>query len=311
MIMQGKGHWLMIPFDLNINDIVIWEQIIKLLNSEGNPLMIDDTDAVKKYDSLSSCSPYIQPDGNLIFIGYYKYSVSSEYYLRIYKWSKVGVQLNFTDINMTQEYKDLDYNELFTYRGVFDDGIYVDGYLDIVGYNRRLDEQYNEYVYTSRWIRVNDLGEKVQDMNIKPKIGNSTWFEKKGMDSGNIERRSVISSLHRSANRIHLRYGGTQSGTSFYQVLSHQGNLLELYRMYFALSSSSYTSYYNILGTDYWITRYFNSNKDKLLIQYMLTSRPIGAHTKLAQPVEKTDANTMKIQYMFVIDLLTYGEDYY
>lgn len=45
-----KGHWLMIPFDLNINDIVIWEQIIKLLNSEGNPLMIDDTDAVKKYE---------------------------------------------------------------------------------------------------------------------------------------------------------------------------------------------------------------------------------------------------------------------
>ena len=46
-------------------------------------------------------------------------------------------------------------------------------------------------------------------------------------------------------------------------------------------------------------------------IHYGATSKPCGAHTKLANPVQKTDANTMKIQYMFEIDLINYAEDYY
>ncbi|WP_035287963.1 hypothetical protein [Clostridium sp. KNHs214] len=306
-----KGHWLMIPFDLNINDVAIWEQTVKLLNTDGNPLVVDSADPIKKYDGLSGGCPYIQPDGNLVFIGYYTYSVNSENMLRIYKWSKVGVQLSFVDINMSQDFKDIDYNILFSYRSVSDDGIYLDGCLDIIGYTYRTDEQYNESIYTSRWIRVDALGNKVQDMNMKPKIGNSSWFAKMGMDSGNIERRVRIYNFYRSANRIYLYYSGTQGGTSFYQVITPQGNLLEPYKMYFGFNSESYTTYHNILGTDRWISRYYGKYDDHLLIQNMLTSKPIGAHTKLTLPVEKTDANTMKVQYMFEIDLVDYGEDYF
>ncbi|MFV0503760.1 MAG: hypothetical protein ACK5LT_07315 [Lachnospirales bacterium] len=306
-----KGHWLMIPFDLNVNDIALWDQVVKLLNTDGEPLVIDSAHAVKKYDGLSGGCPYIQPDGNLVFIGYYTYTVSNETMMRIYKWSKVGVQLSYVDINMSQDFKDMDYNILFTYRTTSDDGIYLDGCLDIIGYTYRTDEQYSENVYTSRWIRVDALGNKVQDMNMKPKIGNSNWFGKMGMDSGNIDRRVRLYNFYRSTNRIYLYYSGTQGGTSFHQVITPQGNLLEAYRMYFSFYNTNYTYYYNILGTDKWITRYYGSNNDYLLIQAMLTSKPIGAHTKLAQSVEKTDANTMKIQYMFEIDLVDYGEDYF
>ena len=47
------------------------------------------------------------------------------------------------------------------------------------------------------------------------------------------------------------------------------------------------------------------------MLSNALTSRPVGTHTCLSQPVEKTDANTMKVQYMFEIDMPIYGEDYY
>ncbi|KOA21138.1 hypothetical protein CLHOM_02680 [Clostridium homopropionicum DSM 5847] len=307
-----KNHWLMMPFDLNTSDIVLWDQVVKLLNSDGNPLNIDSNHAVKKYDGLSYVCPYIQPDGELIFIGYYLYSINSESYMRIYKWTKVGVQLSFVDINMSQTFKDTAYNVPFNYRTVSSDGIYLDGCIDIVGYTSRTDSQYNETVYTNRWIRVDAAGNKVQDMNIKPKIGNSIWFGKMGMDSGNIERRCLIHSFYRSVNRIYLYYNGTQGGTSFYQVITPQGNLLEPYKMYFSFPSGySYYYYQNILGTDRWISRYMGSSYNCLFIQALLTSRPIGAHTKLAQPVEKTEANTMKVQYMFEVDLINYGEDFY
>ena len=82
--------------------------------------------------------------------------------------------------------------------------------------------------------------------------------------------------------------------------------------MYFSFPSGySYYYYQNILGTDRWISRYMGSSYNYLFIQSLLTSKPIGAHTKLAQPVEKTEANTMKVQYMFEIDLINYGEDYF
>ncbi|MFR1708865.1 MAG: hypothetical protein ACLSV2_08190 [Clostridium sp.] len=309
-----KGHWLMFPFDINTNDIVLWDKVVKLLNSEGNALNIESNHAVRKYDGLNHVCPYIQPDGELIFIGYYLYSINSESYMRIYKWTKVGVQLSFVDINMSQAFKDKAYNVPFTYRVVSSDGIYLDGCIDIIGYNQRTDSQFNETVYTSRWIRVDSTGNKVQDMNIKPKIGNSTWFGSKGMDSGNVERRCYIYNFYRSANRIYLYYSSTQGGTSFYQVITPQGNLLEPYKMNFSFPSN-YSNYYsyNILGTDRWISRYSytNNNYVNLCIQALLTSRPIGAHTKLAQPVEKTEANTMKVQYMFEVDLINYGEDIY
>ncbi|MFU0800194.1 MAG: Por-Secre-tail domain-containing protein [Xylanivirga thermophila] len=304
-----KGYWLMIPFDINTNDIAIWGETIRLLNSDGNALEKDSSHPVKKYDGLSNISPYIGEDGELAFIGYYNYTVSNNNMMRIYKWSKVGVQLSFVDINMSQEFKDRDYNIPFVYRDISSLAMFIDGCIDIVGTTARKDEQFNEYVYTSRWIRVDSEGNKVQDMIIKPKIGNSTWFESKGMDSGNIERRCYIDSISRSANRIYLYYTDVQGGSSFYQVINKQGNLLEPYRKNFSIRESSYARY-NILGTDRWISRYYGSSNN-ILIQHLLTSRPIGAHTKLAQPVEKTEANTMKIQYMFEIDLINYGEDYY
>lgn len=306
-----KGNWLMMPFDFNTEDIVLWEQVVKLLNSDGEPFINDSSDPVKKYDYLTGACPYIQPDGNLTFIGYYIYSISSENILRIFKWSKVGVLLSFIDINMSQEFKDVDYNVKFNYRSVSSEGIYVDGCLDIIGYTYRTDDLYNESIYSSRWIRIDALGNKISDMNVKPKLGNSNWFIKMGMDSSNIERRARIYYIYRSANKIYLYYNGVQGGTNFCQVITPSGNLLEAYKSSFGLSGASYYTYYNILGTDRWIVRYYARYNDSLLIKNALTSRPIGAHTKLAQPVEKTDANTMKIQYMFEIDLVNYGEDYY
>ncbi|MCQ4922181.1 hypothetical protein NE686_03735 [Tissierella carlieri] len=305
-----RGYWLMIPFDINTNDIAIWGEIVRLLNSDGNALEIESNHPVKKYDGLSNISTYIGEDGELVFIGYYTYTVSSNSMMRIYKWSRTGVLLSSVDINMSQDFKDTAYNVPFTYRAISSIGMFVDGCIDIVGTTVRTDSQFNENVYTSRWIRVDSQGNKVQDMNIKPKIGNSTWFESRGMDSGNIERRCYVDSISRSANRIYLYYTSVQGGTSFYQVINKQGNLLEPYRRNFSLGSSYYSTY-SILGTDRWISRYYGSNSSYLLIQHLLTNKPIGAHTKLAQPVEKTEANTMKIQYMFEVDLINYGEDYY
>lgn len=307
-----KGNWLMMPFDLNTNDIVLWDQVVRLLNYEGNPLVVDSSHSIKKYDGLTHACPYIQPDGELIFIGYYTYTPSSDNMLRIYKWTKVGVQLSYVDINMSQTFKDTAYNIPFNYRTISSDGIFLDGCIDIVGYTVRTDTQFNESVYTSRWIRIDAAGNKVQDMNIKPKIGNSTWFGKMGMDSGNIERRCYVYNFYRSANRIYLYYTSTQGGTSFYQVITPQGNVLEPYKMYFSFpSGTSYYAHHNILGTDRWISRYYAGDYSRVLIQGLLTSRPIGAHTKLTQPVEKTEANTMKVQYMFEVDLINYGEDIY
>lgn len=311
-----KGHWLMMYFDINTNDVVLWDKTIKLLNSEGNVLNIESSHLVRKYDGLSHSSPYIQSDGELIFIGYYLYSINSDSYIRIYKWTKVGVLLSYVDVNISQRFKDTSYNIPFIYKVVSNDATYIDGCIDIIGYTQRTDSQFNETIFSNRWIRLSPEGDKVQDINIKPKIGNSTWFGSKGMDSGNIERRCYVNGFSRSANRIYLNYQGTQGGVSFYQVITPQGNLLEAYRKNFGFPDNyNYYNYHNILGTDRYISRYLytynSSSYVQLCIQALLTSRPIGTHTKLADPIEKTEANTMKVQYMFEVDLINYGEDTY
>ncbi|WP_373898818.1 hypothetical protein ACER0A_004855 [Haloimpatiens sp. FM7315] len=309
-----KDNWIMIPFDISNNDVVDWDKAVKLLNSEGSALNIESSHSVRKYDGISQVCPYIKADGEVTFVGYYVYNINSDYYIRIYVWTKMGVQLSCVDINMSQTYKDTNEDTPFIYKQVSDSGIYIDGCIDIIGYTSKTDSQFNETVYTNRWIRIDSSGKKVQDMNIKPKIGNCTWFGKKGMDSGNIERRSYIYEFNRSANKIYLYYASIQGGTDFYQVINFQGNLLEANKGYFRFKEGVNNYYYhNVLGTDRWISRYNYPYNDyvQFCIQTLLTSKPIGAHTKLVEPVEKTEANTMKLQYMFEVDLINYGEDNY
>lgn len=61
------------------------------------------------------------------------------------------------------------------------------------------------------------------------------------------------------------------------------------------------------------VAAYIDSGGDNIEfgIYHLAQSKPCGAHTKLAQPVEKTDANTMKIQYTFEIDLIDFAFDFY
>lgn len=312
-----KGHWIYIPFDVNANDFLLWEQVVKLLNADGNPLVAVSSDPVKKYDGLQFICPYITSDTDYILVGYNTYEINVsgkyEYYLRIYKWSKVGVLLSQVDINLSQGFKDVDYNLLLNTVTIDGDNIYNDGCIDVLGYTNKKDDQFNEQNYTSIWGKVNIQGEIVQRMIIKPKIGNCTWFGTKGMNSGNIERRCYINGFRRTKTKVYVYYTGTQGGTGFWQCISNGGNLIEPYRSAFSIYSNSYYTACNILNTDRWIARYgySNSNYYNFHIVNLLTSRPIGTHTRLTQPIEKTEANTMKVQYMFEVDLLIFGEDYY
>lgn len=301
-----KGHYVMFPFDVNVNDFLLYDEAVCLLNKDGDPLVIDSKDSVKKYDGLNYASPY----GNSI-IGYYIYSISSDTYIRIYKWSKVGVLESYNDVNLTQTFKDGDNN--FTYRDISGNSIYNDGLIDILGYTAKENKQYNESEYTSYWIQLDSSGEESQKMNIKAKIGSSTWFNSKGMNSGNIERRCYAYDFIRTDSKVYIYYTSVQGGTAFWQVIDYSGNVIEPYRQNFSLYNTSNVALHNVKNSDKWIGRYFSgsSNSGSFMIYNALTSRPIGTHTRLTQPVEKTEANTMKVQYMFEMDLLSFGDDYY
>ncbi len=47
-----KGHWVYFPFDVNVNDYLLYDQAVCLLNKNGDPLVAVSTDSVKKYDGL-------------------------------------------------------------------------------------------------------------------------------------------------------------------------------------------------------------------------------------------------------------------
>lgn len=316
-----KGHWIYIPFDVNVNDFLLWEQAVKLLNKDGDPLVAVSSDSIKKYDGIQFVAPYSTSGTDYILVGYNTYSMTvnsqTHKFIRIYKWSKVGVLLSYVDVDLSEEFKDIDYNLLFINNVIDGDSIYTDGSINIVGYTQKLDSQFNEQTYTSIWGKLGTDGEILQRMNIKPKIGNCTWFVAKGMNSGNIERRCYVNGFRRTKTKVYVYYSGTQGGSSFWQCINISGNLIEPYRSFFSINNINNNSYYytacNILGTDRWIARYGDNNSGYYYFRIvnLLTSRPIGTHTRLAQPVEKTEANTMKVQYMFEVDLLVYGEDYY
>lgn len=308
-----KGHWIYLPFDVTTNDILLWDQAVRLLNSNGEALVAVTSDSVKKYDGINAASIHQISDKDFNIIGCNYYTLSSESYIRIYRWSKVGVLLSFIDINMTQTFKDPDYSGLFTRANTGLLGVYSDGLIDIVGYTTQVDSQLNEKQYTNRWIQINTDGEVITDLVITPKMGNELWFGTVGINSGNINRRYQISDIYRTKNRVYLYYLGVQGGTSFWQCMTPTGNLLQAYRKYLSVKENYHTAY-SILGTDQWVIRYRESITSvvyKFNLFLGLTSRPIGTHTRLAQSIEKTEANTMKVQYQFEIDLLTYGEDYY
>lgn len=309
-----KGYFIYMPFDVNVNDCMLWEKAVKLLNEDGEPLVPIPADPLKKYDGLSFVCPYNE-NGTDVLIGYYLYSLNvsgtTHYFLRLYKWSKVGVLLSRNDVDLTDALKD-EYDTIFNYREVLGDGIFLDGTIDVVGYNQRYDSFTKENIHTSRWAKIAADGSVVQNMNIKPKIGNCTWFGTKGMDSANIERRCIVNYIRHSKNRVYLYYSATQGGSAFWQCLTTSGNLIEPMRQQFNTNDSYYT-FFNILSTDRYVARFGHQAGDyyRFMIMNTLTSKPIGTHTRLAQAVEKTEANTMKVQYMFEIDLPIYGEDFY
>ena len=309
-----KGHFVYMPFDVNTNDCMLWDNAVKLLNSDGGPLAIISSDPIKKYDGLNYVCPYKNGETDVI-IGYYVYSVYLSgyyhYFMRIYKWSKVGVLQSFVDMDLSEALKD-EYGSIFNYTGICGDGIFLDGCISIVGYNKRVIEGTSEYIYTSRWIKISADGSIVQNLDIKPKIGNCTWFGAKGMNSQNIEQKCYANKIYLSNSLAYISYTGIQGGTSFWQCVNHTGNLIEPQRQYF-FCEDSFSIPYNILGTDRYLIRLGQSYSScyRFMLSNALTSRPVGTHTCLSQPVEKTDANTMKVQYMFEIDMPVYGEDYY
>ena len=310
-----KEHWVLMPFDVNINDCMLWESAVKLLNEDGEPLILVDTDPVKMYDGLTYASPHRTSTGEDIIIGYYHYTrrVNSVYcdFLRIYTWSKVGVLQQFADVNVSEVLID-EYNSGFTLRQIIGNILYSKGKISLIGYNVRKDEDNNENIYTSHFVQIDAAGNITKNMIIKPKIGNCTWFGSKGMNSGNIERRCHINEFFISENKLYLQYSGIQGGSSFWQCVSIEGNLIEPYRQVFRFDGGG-NYYQNVLGSDRYLARYSiaSGNTYRIALYNMLTSQPIGTHTRLAQAIEKTEANTMKVQYLFEIDLPIYGEDYF
>jgi len=85
-----------------------------------------------------------------MLIGYYFYTeyIDRSYhcFMRIYKWSKVGILQSQKDIDLTTTLTD-EYGTLFTQTEVRGDGISLDGWVDVIGYNQRKDEFTNEFQY--------------------------------------------------------------------------------------------------------------------------------------------------------------------
>ncbi|MGF7186637.1 hypothetical protein GGQ84_002761 [Desulfitispora alkaliphila] len=297
-----KGHQVMIPFDYNIDGFVNWNQATTLLNEDGEAI-----------ESLTKAIPVLKEDGDVdYYVGFYRWSGL----LIIYKWSSVGVLQSKVSIDdYAIEFQD-EYGADFNYRDITIDPVFWGGKIEIMGYNSRTDPNTDETIYSSRLIRLNLDGTKHSELDLKPRTGNAHWFISNGMDGGNIERRCHVSSLSgRSKNRLYIYYNGVNGGNSFYQVITADGNLLEAYRDQWDFNASNF-KLFNKIGTDKWISQYKNhsthgTNRYYFGIYYGATSMPCGAHTKLVNPVQKTDANTMKVQYMFEIDLVDYLNDLY
>ncbi|WP_051556514.1 hypothetical protein [Alkalihalobacterium bogoriense] len=297
-----KGHQLLLPFDLNRFEtgFIDWNNAVILLSESGQSFTANQ---------LTAAFPILKDDGDIDYIfGYHQ----SGNLLRLYRWSRVGVlQSSVTIDNMATEFQD-EYGANFTYRDIAITPLFWGNPIEVYGHNNRTDPSFNETVYSSRVIRLNVNGTKHSELHLKPRIGGSTWFASRGMNSGNIDRRCYLSSINRTRNRVYLYYVGVNGGSSFYQVITPEGNVLEAYR-----TTGITSEFYNIRGTDKWLYMYRDYNtgtgwqRYHFGIHYAGTSRPSGAHTKLANPVQKTDANTMKVQYMFEIDLVTYTNDIY
>jgi hypothetical protein len=299
-----KGYQLIVPFNFNIRGFADWNNAIKLLNDSGEPITSSDIDGA---------FPVLNEVGEIDYIIGWDFSTYDGGYLKIYKWSNVGVLQEFHEISdISTTFLD-EYNSNFTVKSVSVEPVFWGSKIELYGYHRRTDDITGEYIYSNKVIRVNIDCTKDSEMELKPQIGSSLWFATKGMDSGNIERKCYLTSLKaRTKNRIYLYYYGTNGGSNFYQVITPEGNLLNPYKESFSCSYS-YCSYFNIIGTDKWIIYYRKTDSDYcyFAVYQAVTSKPCGAHTKLANPVEKTDANTMKIQYMFEVDLVDYANDLY
>ncbi len=300
-----KGYQLIVPFNYNIRGFADWDNAIKLLNDSGEPIASSD---------ISGVFPILNEAGEIDYIIGWDINWDNGTSLKIYKWSNVGVLQEFHEINnIAATFKD-EYNSNFIVQNVSVEPIYWGGKIELYGYHRRTDEVTGEYIYSNKVIRLNLDCTKDSEMNLKPKIGSSLWFSTKGMDSGNIERRCYLRSLAaRTKNRIYLFYEGINGGSDFYQVITPEGNLLKPYKELWGSDNSDY-GVCNIIGTDKWIMYYrdyYSGSSYTFAVYQTATSKPCGAHTKLAKPVEKTDANTMKIQYMFEIDLVDCANDLY
>lgn len=299
-----KGHQLILPFNLNSlsTGFVDWAGAITLLNDSGQPF---------DRGQLTGAFPVFNQNGEIdyIFGYYYRYVNSNRRDLTFYRWSRVGVLQDTVALEQIEEIFKDEYGTNFNYVGIAATPVLWGDPLEVYGYNQRVDPASNETIYSNRLIRLNQNGTLHSELSLRPRVSSSTWFEAQGMHSGNIERRCRLSSLTtRTRNRIYLFYTGLSGGSSFYQVISPEGNMLEPYR-----SQGIDSNFYNIRGTDKWLYLFRSSSSSNYTmgVQYGATSRPCGAHTKLAQPVEKTDANTMKVQYMFEIDLIDYLNDLY
>lgn len=299
-----KEHQLILPFDLTSlsTGFVEWSDAITLLNDSGEAF---------HRGQLSGAFPVLNQSGDIDYIfGYYNNRVSSSRRdLTFYKWSRVGV---LQDTIALEEIEDLfkdEYGTNFNYVDIATTPVLWGDPLEVYGYHQRSDPSTNETTYSNRVIRLNENGTLHSELRLRPRVSSSTWFEAQGMHSGNIERRCRLSSLTtRTRNRIYLFYTGLSGGSSFYQVISPEGNMLEPYR-----SQGVDSDFHNVRGTDKWlyVSKSSSNSNYTMGVYYGATSRPCGAHTKLAQPVEKTDANTMKVQYMFEIDLIDYLNDLY
>ncbi|TCT14568.1 hypothetical protein EDC18_10549 [Natranaerovirga pectinivora] len=294
-----KGHQIIFPFDINMlsTGFLDFSKGIALLDELGEPL---------PWHMISGAVPVLKDNGEIDYIvGFYR----SSNRLTLYKWSSVGVLLsNATIENMATEFQD-EYSTNFNYRNVFLVPAFWGEPIELYGNHSRTDQTTNEIIYNNRLIRLNLDGTVHSEVDVKPRIGTSMWFMQNGMNSGNIERRCHLNGfVHRTKTRIYLRYNGVNGGSSFVQVITPEGNIVEPYRPIVDTGP-----FYNLINTDKWVYmyRYTHSSTATIGFHYSALSKPCGAHTKLASPVEKTDANTMKVQYMFEIDLIDYLNDRY